>query len=770
MPDATVPPLQFVLKVASRCNLNCTYCYVYNKGDDSWRSRPHFMSRETLEAALERIRKHCLVSGQEDVRLTFHGGEPCLLGPARFDSFCSAARSALRDVKVTLSVQTNGTLLDARWADVMAKHEVSVGISLDGPAAVNDEMRVDFAGRGTYARIAGGLELLREAGVELQILCVIHFGVDGRAVHRHLLELGADRINYLLPDFTHDSVQEIHARYGPTPCADYLLPILDDWCAAGPYGVRVSPFNDMARVILGGDTCIDLIGNRPYQYCFVETDGSIEGLDVLRVCGQGLAVTGLHVASDEFSAIAERSALHRKVMFEGPTLPTPCHACPERETCGGGYLPHRHSAARGFDNSSVWCQDLLALFGRLREYLDVSHEETLERRAALHVAGGSSAVDPSDRAAADAGLSLSEHADVLTWLSGQELSALAHDRWRSYAAGRLIAAIDRAEGADPDSAARCRAHLLALDDQDRARVELAPETTFRTVWRVSAPAREALAFAERALAVERRRLGHGVETTPGAWSALGDVEVTEDGGVRAGPLVDGLPPLDFDSPAACRLDLSGRAYTIERPREPLAGADRARVLRRLQAVAQGLAATGGTVAAFVQTFSKVIVLQPESGGAFSSGSNWHYVGRSAIGNPHSDRVDQCDLADAIVHESIHGLLYIHETGREWVTRHDLYDPVPALTSPWSGAALPVRPFLQACFVWYGLANFWAQALACGSFPRDRCVALLARASTGFLSKPLSARLAPYRDGLSDEVVEAIDVMQDDIRSTFRETA
>ena len=33
-----------LLKVASRCNLNCTYCYVYNKGDTTWQGMPAQMS------------------------------------------------------------------------------------------------------------------------------------------------------------------------------------------------------------------------------------------------------------------------------------------------------------------------------------------------------------------------------------------------------------------------------------------------------------------------------------------------------------------------------------------------------------------------------------------------------------------------------------------------------------------------------------------------------------------------------------------------------
>jgi uncharacterized protein len=56
---------------------------------------------------------------------------------------------------------------------------------------------------------------------------------------------------------------------------------------------------------------------------------------------------------------------------------------PEQGTCGGGYLPHRYSRVRGFDNLSVWCADLLRLFAHIRKRLGVTVEETIVRRQRL---------------------------------------------------------------------------------------------------------------------------------------------------------------------------------------------------------------------------------------------------------------------------------------------------------------------------------------------------------------------------------------------------
>ena len=66
-------PLQFVLKVASRCNLNCSYCYVYNKGDETWRSRPSIMPAAVVTASVDRIRRYCEASGQTVAPIVFHG-------------------------------------------------------------------------------------------------------------------------------------------------------------------------------------------------------------------------------------------------------------------------------------------------------------------------------------------------------------------------------------------------------------------------------------------------------------------------------------------------------------------------------------------------------------------------------------------------------------------------------------------------------------------------------------------------------------------------
>lgn len=378
-------PLHFVLKVASRCNLNCGYCYVYHKGDESWRDRPALMPDEVFEAAIARAAAYCRGSGQRRVRVTFHGGEPLLAGTRRFGRWCQRLHEALANVpELELVVQTNGTLIDDNWVRTLRAYDVAVGISLDGPPEIHDRQRVDHAGRGSYANVVRGTDCLRAGGIPLHVLSVVAPGADGLLTHSHLVALRPRSISYLLPDYTHDWVGGVITRHGGTPCADVLIPIFDEWWSNGTLDLRVDPFWSIARLVLGGESDLDLLGNRPLQFLFVETDGAIEGLDVLRQCYPGAAASGLNVLRDDFARVATCAPLLlRQSCFTGVPTPTGCSSCPEGETCAGGYLPHRYSASRKFDNPSVWCADLLAMFRHIRMRLQVSPEETRLRRRAL---------------------------------------------------------------------------------------------------------------------------------------------------------------------------------------------------------------------------------------------------------------------------------------------------------------------------------------------------------------------------------------------------
>lgn len=356
---------QIVLKVAERCNLNCTYCYVYNHVDKSYLQRPKFMSAAIYEHVLQRMREHC-DRHLHRMSISFHGGEPTLVGAQQFDRFAGRAREVLGRRLDGISIQTNATLIDYDWAEAFARHKVQIGVSLDGPAAVHDALRVDGRGRGSHEAVLRGIAILQNAGLELFILTVISPGQSGLDIYRYLRDLGIRAMDFLLPDVSHDSKAQWYGAFGPTPIADYLLPIFDTWMEEDNPDVTIRLFDDLLRLLMGGRGQTDALGNASMGYLVVETDGAIEALDSLRVCEGSLQRSGLNVRTQGFDDLDQGSPLVRQFIAETMPLAPVCRRCPERRVCGGGHLPHRHARANGFDNPSVWCADLLKLIRHAR--------------------------------------------------------------------------------------------------------------------------------------------------------------------------------------------------------------------------------------------------------------------------------------------------------------------------------------------------------------------------------------------------------------------
>jgi uncharacterized protein len=362
--------VSLVVKVAERCNLNCSYCYMYNHADQSYLRRPAFMSDEIFAQLLVRIYEYCDRRPKHRMSLVFHGGEPMLMGTERFRRFTNLARERLGEKLDSLQLQSNATLVDDDWIKTLHELEVTVGVSMDGPPEIHDMFRVDHAGKGSHASVLKGLQRLQENGLVSGVLCVVNPAHSGAGIYCYFRSLGITHMNFLFPDATHDVKQKLYGGYGKTPVADYLIPVFDEWVNEDDPEVRVFCFEDMMRAILGGKTCSDLIGNSRANYLVIDTDGSIQALDALKVCWEGTPESGLNLFDHGFDDLHNGRPLLHRVVHEGIPMSATCEACHERTTCGGGYLPHRYSRHNGFDNPSIWCEDLLTLFAYVRNYID----------------------------------------------------------------------------------------------------------------------------------------------------------------------------------------------------------------------------------------------------------------------------------------------------------------------------------------------------------------------------------------------------------------
>jgi hypothetical protein len=358
--------------------------------------------------------------------------------------------------------------------------------------------------------------------------------------------------------------------------------------------------------------------------------------------------------------------------------------------------------------------------------------------------------------------------DVLTWNDDAPSTwAAVHDAYAQQLASALAATLGRLGRNWPEAARGLQRQVRDLHEASLARLLLAPETSSRLLWPANYSDAEVLRFLATAIAAEHALEAGSTSDETVLWTALGDARISRQG-VQRQLAPHRFPVLDMLSPQACALDLDGEALRLEAPRRPLPAPARARVRRRLAVVSDGLAALGETWPLFVRTFTKVLVAQPDPAApsGFSSGTSGQFVGRAVIANAHLPAVTVEDIADAVIHESIHGLLYMQEQQKAWVATAELYGGRRVTHSPWTGTALPLRPYMQAAFVWYGLVHFWAHACRLGVFDPARARLRLLIAARGFDRGPLLRQLAPYADRIADDVLRAIAGMQTRVEETL----
>lgn len=149
------------LLVVNDCNLNCKYCYAHG-GSYGMKARKMFPGEA------EMYLRSLLAGRYRYIEIvTFFGGEPTLC-PDTVRHVCEFFEKSVQDgtfekMPIFLMV-SNGTLIDEKMAEIIRKFNIGVTISVDGPKEINDLLRVDAAGNGSFAKVSRGIDCLNKAG------------------------------------------------------------------------------------------------------------------------------------------------------------------------------------------------------------------------------------------------------------------------------------------------------------------------------------------------------------------------------------------------------------------------------------------------------------------------------------------------------------------------------------------------------------------------------------------------------------------------------
>ncbi len=231
-----------------------------------------------------------------------------------------------------VAVQTN--LVQPITPELLAlfrEHRVSLGVSLDGPRAVNDAARVDRLGRGTYERVMANVKRMLADGDGALIggfLSVANPSLPPAEFLAWVRSLPVPEVDVLWPiEFNWRNppwpLGASHAYAAEPRYGAWYAELFRAWWALDDPGLTIRLFNNLLHVALGGQGHIDALVNDSYNMFVVNTDGSYEYPDYLRVAGDGSASTPFMSTADGIAVLAG-DPLFARLLDLRAELPAKC--------------------------------------------------------------------------------------------------------------------------------------------------------------------------------------------------------------------------------------------------------------------------------------------------------------------------------------------------------------------------------------------------------------------------------------------------------------
>jgi uncharacterized protein len=358
---------------------------MYNLGDKTYKNQPKVMTKEVVEHIIRKVRTHCLKHNKNEFLFVFHGGEPLLCGIQFFKDFIATAEDILiPEIIPVFAMQTNATLITEEWCEFFVEKGIMTSFSLDGYKEINDQNRVYHNGNGSFEDIVKGIKLVKNYATlkkRLAVLSVINLQAVPEKLLAFFKEQEIYRFDVLLPDSNYKTLPVSKTNFTDTAYGDWLCTLFDIWYHQYQ-NIEIKLFTNIINNLLGGNSSTDAYGSGINELLVIETDGSIEAVDVLKICGDGFTKEGFHIQNNEIDD-SFNAELINKFIHANENLPDICSKCTLQTLCGGGYLPHRFDTKNSFNNPSIYCHDLAKIITHIQNAILKDIPESIKTEASL---------------------------------------------------------------------------------------------------------------------------------------------------------------------------------------------------------------------------------------------------------------------------------------------------------------------------------------------------------------------------------------------------
>ena len=362
------PDITLIIKVTNACDMQCRYCFIEPS-----------VFHKTMRPDTARRVVHAFLDSDyfRTVHFVWHGGEPLLRGRGFFEMVFDEQRACATRATFSNSTQTNATHLTDDLLEFLLANDVSIGLSLDGPAALTDVSRtyrrtLPVLNEATHASVAGGPRPRSVGGAHATT-------VDAaRRLQERGREAGAivtvNRNNVADPEAVYQEFRDrrIHMKINPltrsglanTPIGEdlgitaeeygeFLVRMFDVWFDDPGPKIAIEPFGQHIARILGDDVAHSCFYTLSCHHFFlgISPDGDLfpcgmfQGEPSFRY-GNIHEMEPEHVAQTVlFSGIEER---------EKKVLET-CFQCAFFDLCYSGCMFHSFKDSKMLEVKDYYC-------------------------------------------------------------------------------------------------------------------------------------------------------------------------------------------------------------------------------------------------------------------------------------------------------------------------------------------------------------------------------------------------------------------------------
>ena len=352
IPGTPGPSSLLVKPVGARCNLRCSYCFYHPDKRE--------LGSVMQPPALRLLIAQALRLPVPRPELCWQGGEPTLAGLAFYRQAVELQKELGQGREIANSLQTNGLLLDRKWAAFLKENGFLVGLSLDGPERLHDANRLGPDGRGSWRKVMDAAERLQDAGVPVNILCSLteQAATAGDELFEFFIAGGFTHVQFT-PLLEADAAGKGPAHFSLTPerYGTFLCRLWDRWLEALERGkaMGVRFFESFCHQAFGLAPTLCEMYPGCGTYAVVEHDGSVYPCDFF-VTGQWRLGTLEQGLLEILQSPGARHFNEIRLM-----LRTECRDCFWKAWCHGGCLKYRRLGPRLLPKT-WFCESYRAFF------------------------------------------------------------------------------------------------------------------------------------------------------------------------------------------------------------------------------------------------------------------------------------------------------------------------------------------------------------------------------------------------------------------------